>query len=254
MKIHAWKKALAAGALAAGLAVAGTATAETIYKVGSTPTGIPFTFLDIETNSIQGMMVDLIDLVAKEAGFEVEVEATPFSSLIPALTSNKIDIISAAMIATDEREEVIDFSDPVFPYGEGLVVAADDQKEYKSFDDLEGAVVGVQVGTIYIEPLQQSGAFQEVRIYDSLADILRDVNLGRIKAGFGDKPILAYQLSQGKYPDVRLVQSYESVVAGPVALGVRQEDDELLSKINEALAKLKAAGEIDRLAKKWNVK
>src|SRR3546814_20600634 len=66
-----------------------------------------------------------------------------------------------------------------------------------------------------------------------LADILRDVNLGRIKAGFGDKPILAYQLSQGKYPDVRLVESYESVVAGPVGIGVRHEDDALLNKRSE---------------------
>ena len=53
---------------------------------------------------------------------------TPFSALIPSLTSNKIDIISAAMLITPARQEVIDFSDPVFPYPEGMIVKPDDKK------------------------------------------------------------------------------------------------------------------------------
>ena len=39
------------------------------YKVGATPTGVPFTFLDTKTNSIQGVMVDVIQAVAKDQGF-----------------------------------------------------------------------------------------------------------------------------------------------------------------------------------------
>ena len=42
-------------------------------KVGSTPTGVPFTFLDTKTNSIQGVMVDLITEIGKDAGFQVHV-------------------------------------------------------------------------------------------------------------------------------------------------------------------------------------
>src|SRR5437588_9509735 len=86
------------------------ARAQTILKVGSTPTGIPFTFLDTKTNTIQGVMVDLVTEVGKEAGFQVQVEAMQFSTLIAALTSNKIDLISAAMYITPARREVIEFS------------------------------------------------------------------------------------------------------------------------------------------------
>ena len=39
-----------------------------------------------------------------------------------------------------------------------------------------------------------------------MADVIRDVGLGRIKAGFGDVPIVAYQISQGVHKDVRLVE------------------------------------------------
>ena len=76
---------------------AAAAQAQTIYKVGSTPTGTPFTFLDAKSNTIQGMMVDVIEEIGKDAGFKVEIQPMQFSTLIAALTSGKIDIISAAM-------------------------------------------------------------------------------------------------------------------------------------------------------------
>ena len=49
-------------------------------------------------------MVDLITAIGEDAGFKVNVQATPFSALIPSLTSNKIDIISAAMLITDAAQ------------------------------------------------------------------------------------------------------------------------------------------------------
>ena len=38
----------------------GASAQDQVLKVGSTPTGIPFTFLDTKTNTIEGVMVDLI--------------------------------------------------------------------------------------------------------------------------------------------------------------------------------------------------
>src|SRR6266853_1846447 len=88
----------------AGLASLAPAQAQTVLKVGSTPTGIPFTFLDTKTNTIQGVMVDLVTEVGKDAGFQVQVEPMQFSTLIAALTSNKIDLISAAMYISPARK------------------------------------------------------------------------------------------------------------------------------------------------------
>jgi len=241
-------------AIVAAMVVVPLATAQTVYKVGSTPTGVPFTFLDVKTNTIQGAMVDLITAIGDDAGFKVDVQATPFAALIPSLTSNKIDIISAAMLITDQRKEVIDFSDPVFPYPEGMVVNADDSTPYKGLGDLKGATVGAQVGTVYVDFLKKNGEFAEVKVYDSLADVLRDVSLGRIKAGFGDGPILAYQLSQNKDFKAKLVRTYEPKMAGSVGIGVRKTDGELLKKINASLAKLKANGTLDKILAKWNLK
>src|SRR3984957_14453745 len=130
-------------AAVAVLAIAASATgwAQQVLKVGSTPTGIPFTFLDTKSNSIQGVMVDLVTEIGKDAGFQIQIEPMQFSTLVPSLTSNKIDIISAAMFATAARKEVIDFSDPVYTYGEGLLVPKSDKKDYVTAEDLKGEIV-----------------------------------------------------------------------------------------------------------------
>ena len=120
-------------ALMTALCASGTAWAQDkVLKVGSTPSGVPFTFLDTKTNTIQGIMVDLMREIGADAGFKVEIEATPFSALIPSLTSNKIDIIAAAMYITPTRQEVIDFSRPIYTYGEGLVVPKKDTRSTRS--------------------------------------------------------------------------------------------------------------------------
>src|SRR3546814_20619976 len=94
------------------------------------------------------MMVDTAKAVAKAAGYDAKIQQTVFSALIPSLTSDKIDMISAAMIKTAARAKVVDFSDPVYDhYGDGLLVRTDETNHYKSLDDLKGKVMGVQAGT-----------------------------------------------------------------------------------------------------------
>jgi polar amino acid transport system substrate-binding protein len=247
------RKFFAACFAALGIAFATSAGAEQVLKVGSTPTGIPFTFLDTKTNTIQGVMVDLVTEVGKVAGFRVEVEPMQFSALIAALTSGKIDVISAAMYITPARKEVIDFSEPVYSYGEGLIVPKSDTKDYTKFEELKGETVGAQVGTVYVEPLKKTGYFAEVKIYDTIPDILRDVNTGRLKAGFADYPILAYNLKQGLFPDVRLVTSFKPTIVGSIGIGVRKSDAELLGKINAALARLQADGMVKNILAKWGL-
>ncbi|CAN0654995.1 ABC transporter substrate-binding protein [Nitratireductor aquimarinus] len=244
---------LGAAALIAASAAWAPASAETpTYKVGSTPTGVPFTFLDVKSNKISGVMVDIITAIGEEEGFTPDVKATQWSALIPSLTSDKIDIIAAAMYATEERAKVVDFTDTVYSYGEGLFVSKDDETEYKTPQDLEGKTVGVQVGTAYIEPMKALGVFKEVKIYDSIPDIMRDVQLGRIDAGFGDRPIVAYQLSQGA-ANVRLVKSYDSTITGDVAMSVKPGNDELRASLNEGLKKIKASGKLDEILTKWGL-
>lgn len=239
-------------AFAASLMSAG-ASAQAVYKVGSTPTGNPFTYLDLPTNKVKGVMVDVIEAIAQLEGLKVDIQPVQFTALIPSLQGDKIDIMSAAVTITPARAAAIDFSEPLIPYSEGLVVSINDKAEYKSAKDFAGKVVGVQGGTTYFEYLKSLGGFSEIKTYDSIADVMRDVELGRISAGFVDYPIVKYRLSQGDPNKVRLVTSYVPGVVGQIALGVKKGNKELLDKLNAGAAKIKASGKLEQIRAKWNV-
>jgi polar amino acid transport system substrate-binding protein len=248
-------RSIAVSAFAAlSLVTAAHAGAQAVVKVGSTPTGSPFTFLDTKTNSIEGVMVDIMKAVGKEAGFQVQIEPMAFSALIGSLTSKRIDVISAAMFITPERQKVVSFTDPVYTYGEGLMVLKSDTKDYTGFADMKGMSVGVQVGTAFVKPIQESGVFKDVKLYDNPPDMMRDVAAGRIQGGFMDYPIAAYSISQNPtFGSLRMVKSYKPAVTGSVGIATRKDDTELLNKINAALKKLKSDGTIDGILKKWGL-
>lgn len=233
--------------------VANAAPAQTVYRVGSTPTSVPFAFIDVKSNKAEGMMIDVIEAVSKELGFKIEIQPMQFSALIPALTSDKIDIIAAAITATPERAKIVDFSEEAYSYGDGLVVPASDKRDYAGVADLKGKKVGAQIGTRYIEYLKAQSGAEDVKAYDALPDVLREVANGRLDAGVGDFPIFAYNLSQDRFPQVRLVRTYKSGLTGGINLAVKKGNVELLNKINASLSAMKQDGRLKAILNKWQL-
>lgn len=243
--------ALIFSALTFSLGSQSASAADPIRAVG-TPSGKPFTFLNVETNKLQGVLVDLINEVAKEEKFEVRIDTIPWASIIPALTSNRADVSIAASVITPARAEVVDFTVPLFPYGEGLVLAASDNRDISSLKQLEGQAIGVQVGTTYYKHLQDSGVKLDIRAYESVADILRDLNLGRIQAGMFDYPILSSRRAEGD-KTFRFSPSYKSQVAGNVGFMVAKGNPERVARLNAGIKKLKESGRLQQILDKWGV-
>jgi polar amino acid transport system substrate-binding protein len=255
---HSGKKVkhlLMPGLLGLTLAISGltTAQAQDTLRAGGTPSGIPFTFLDVQTNEITGAMVDVINALGEDMGYDVTMQEAQFNALIPSLTSGRIDIISAAMLKTPDRAEVVAFSDDVYPYGEGIIIQDDYSGDITHLEDLEGQVIGAQVGTTYVRQLEESGLFPEIRNYDTLADMMRDVSVGRIVAGVGDAPIMSYQLNQGRFPDLKLAEDYEQQMVGHIGLAVAQDNTELLDQVNASLAKLRDDGTLQAIFEQWGL-
>ena len=222
-----------------------------IYRVGATATGVPFSFVDLKTNQPSGAMIDVVKAIAADAGFPIEVRVTSFSALIPSLTAHKIDLISAGMLKTAAREKVVAFSQPVFSYGGGLVVPANDKKEYRTIADLKGITVGVQVGTRFYDQLQASGA-REVKTYDNLMDMLMDLSTRRIEAAYGDAPIFAYQMAQARMRAARLVKGFRPPSIEDVCLVVRQDDRDLLDRINASIGRIRNT-KIKAILDRWSL-
>ena len=66
-------------------------------------------------------------------------------------------------------------------------------------------------------------------------------------------PGLAYNIQQGRFPNLRLVKGYKPMLVGSVGIGVRKSDGELLKKINDGLAKIKQDGTLKSILAKWGL-
>jgi len=237
--------------VALACAVPVQAQVQQILKVGIQEAGVPLNYIDPKSNAAQGLCVDVITEIAKDAGFKVQFEPLAFGSLLSALTSNKIDIIASNMSPIPERRALADFSKTYYTYGEALVVPITDTKDYTSVDEMKGMVVGTVGGSTYVAQLSKAGAV--VKTYAAGIDVLRDVNDGRIAAGIGGAPTVMYFLGQGTYPRVRLVTSYKPLNIASIAFVVRKTDGQLLNKIDASLAKLQSNGTVKKLTVKWGL-
>ena len=81
----------------------------------------PFEMQDDRGNP-SGVSVDLARALAEYLHEPVSIENIPFSGLIPALKTGKVDVVISSMTETPERARSIDFSDPYLSTGLCLLV------------------------------------------------------------------------------------------------------------------------------------
>ena len=73
-----------------------------------------------------GLEVELVSLIAKELGMELEITQGTFNSLIPMLASGRADIVSGSISITEERKKSVDLTEPHYIGGTVFLVRVDD--------------------------------------------------------------------------------------------------------------------------------
>ena len=126
-------------------------------KVGTTGLFGPFTYYDEDGKTLIGYDVDLLNDLQELLGFEIDggLQAMDYSALTTSLAENKLDIGAAALCATDERKEVMDFSDIYCDSGQVVMVNKNDDKGIKSVDDLrEPHLILMQARILQVQHLK----------------------------------------------------------------------------------------------------
>lgn len=239
--------------VAAALLTAGTASAADPIKVGIAAEPYPpFTYKSAE-GAWTGFEVELADAVCSEAGLDCQITPTAWSGIIPALNSGKIDIIMTSMSITEERDKVIDFSDPYY-YTRGAYVASKDT-DIEIPGGLGGKILGVQAATTHAafarDALGDSGV--EVKIYDTQEQANRDLLAGRVDL------ILADQIPMAEFVERDDASGYEIKEMAPkhpafgegIGIGLREDEDDLEEKLNKAVQAVLSNGTCKELSQKY---
>ncbi|WP_417567471.1 transporter substrate-binding domain-containing protein [Marinobacter sp.] len=226
---------------------AGTASAETL-KVVTDPSFVPFEMMDQETGEMIGFDMEIIREVADRAGFDIDLNTMDFNGIIPALQSGNVDIAIAGITITDEREEIVDFSDPYYDSGLRLLVR-EANGDIKEFDDLEDKKVGTKIGsTSYDYLMKNLEADDGVTPYPGSADMYMALMSGAIDAVFYDAPNVGYfARTKGEGKVKTIGPLYEGQQYG-IAL---KEGSEWVDEVNSALASMKEDGTYKEIYEKW---
>lgn len=228
----------------AALAVAGSmalADAHSVVRLGTEGAYPPYNFLN-DDGEVDGFERALGDELCLRAELTCEWVTNEWDSIIPNLVSGNYDVIIAGMSITDERDEVIDFSDNYTqPDPSAYLVTSEDV-------DLANAVIAAQTGTIQAAFVAGTGA--TLLEFATPDETVAAVKSGEADAVLADKAFLAPIAESDA--EVMLLEQ-EELIGGGVGLGLRESDGELRDKFNAAIASMKEDGTLNALIAEWGV-
>lgn len=210
-------------------------------RMGTEGAYAPFNFIN-DSGDIDGFEKDVGDELCKRAELECTWVTNEWDSIIPNLVSGNYDTIIAGMSITEERDQVIDFTQYYFPPDPSAYVTLDGASE-----DVIMGNVAAQTSTIQSSYLAESGA--TVLEFPTTDDMVAAVKNGEADAMLADRSFLTdvVNASGGELvfigPDVS--------IGGGVGMGIRESDTELKAKMNAAIASMKEDGTLSALIAKW---
>lgn len=244
-------------AIAALLATASFATAKEwkTVRIGTEGAYAPFNFKDADGN-LKGFEIDLGKALCEKMKVECTFVAQDWDGIIPALVAGKYDVIMASMSITDERKQVIDFTDRYYNTPSIIVAAkeTDVKIDFKNVDSVKGKIFGVQTSTNNANYLQKYfGTVADIKLYDTQDNVNADLVAGRVDLVMADKIALDSFLKsdQGKDFEVKATAPYDPVLGDGIGGGIRKGDTALKDKLNAAVKALRDNGTYSTIAKKY---
>jgi ABC-type amino acid transport substrate-binding protein len=207
----------------------------------------PFGYLD-PSGKPAGFDVDVARYLAK-ALFEDEgrLETVPVTtgSRIPFLYSDWIDMIVATMTVTEERRQVLEFSDPYFVSASMLLVPAG--SPVRGIEDLAGKTVAVIEGSVQEKDLALVAPGAKRIAFRNMGEAVQALKTRKADALCQDDVLVLALAKENR----DLSAAGKSILPRPYAIAVRKGDLATLRWINEKLSAMKKDGSYDRLREKY---
>ncbi|WP_305970662.1 MULTISPECIES: transporter substrate-binding domain-containing protein [unclassified Mameliella] len=236
------KKLLIGTAALAMLAGAAFAESHSVVRLGTEGAYPPYNYID-DDGEVAGFERELGDELCKRAELTCEWVTNEWDSIIPNLVSGNYDAIIAGMSITDERDEVIDFTQNYTQPDPSAFLAMEGMDL-----DMEGGIFAAQAGTIQASYIAEMGAtLVEFATPDETIAAVRN---GEADAVLADKAYLAPIAEESA--DLAFVGE-DILIGGGIGLGLRESDGELREKFDAAIQSMKDDGSLNALIEKWEL-
>lgn len=208
----------------------------------------PFEMMDKETGKVVGFDMQLLAEVADRAGFDYTLRKMPFPGIVPALQTASIDLGIAAIVITEKREKVVDFSIPYYEAGLAILVRSDNDS-IESLEDLEGKKVATKIGSSsYMFLTKELADRADIKSYPLTSNMYMGLMSGTVDAVVYDAPNIKYY---------RMTKGGDKVkIVGPVYdaqyYGITfPEGSKWVDDVNKALRSIIDDGTYVEIFKKW---
>ncbi|MBW2437132.1 MAG: amino acid ABC transporter substrate-binding protein [Deltaproteobacteria bacterium] len=224
-------------------AVAGGKT----IKVGVNSENPPWIFA--KDGKMTGFEADILEEFAKRADYKIDYKSAPFATVLTGVQSGQWDIAMSSIWIKEERAKVMDFADPYYDSGIGMMTRKDGITD---LSQMKGKTFGSDTGSAneaWLVKSQDTYGPYKVKSYDYWVDAALDLEAGRIDGVVVDDPIALYYIKQ--HPDSDLVMKiYIPGFKAGQALAFKKGSP-LRDEFNKIQNDMKKDGTLLAIHKKW---
>lgn len=210
-------------------------------RMGTEGAYAPWNFIN-DAGDVDGFEIELGNELCARAELTCEWVTNEWDSIIPNLVSGNYDTIIAGMSITDERDEIIDFTQEYTPADPSAYLALSADTE------VEGGVIAAQTGTIQASFVADQG--WTVVEFATPEETLAAVRAGEADAVLADKSFLVGAMDGSE--DLVMLER-EEMIGGGVGMGLRESDEDLRMAFDAAITSMKEDGSLNTLIEKWEV-
>ena len=208
--------------------------------------GEPYVFESpTQPGLVVGFEVEIAEALARELGVRAKFHQNDWSNLVPSLERGDFDLALNGLEDTPARRARLRLSVPYFVYGETLAVRPG--SPLRTLAQLSGRRIGTLNQTVAQDLLQAQHA--DVVLYEGQQEPYLDLTRGRVEGVLLDHVIAdRYGCGQREVQCVR-----DDLARGTYVIGMRATDIELAARVDAALTRLIANGELRKILERWKL-
>ena len=188
----------------------------------------------------------MANAIGKELGVDIKIVDAEWQALLGGLNKGDYDVLITCMSKKEASVENVNMSD-VYYHLEDVIVVNSDNTTINGIKDLEGKVVGVQLGSGSEQYVDQLTGLKEIKRYNYNPEAFIDLENNRI-----DAVVVGYAYAVDQISDNPVFKTLdEPVGSSEIVMVSKAGGDELTAKLNEGLSKIKENGVYDELISKW---